>query len=441
MDDTQPAIDRIVKNFDELAVTPARTSLLSIAEAGLQAIQTPRVVEREVSCDGDLLTIAGTAYDLTMYENLFVIGVGKCAGDAAMALESTLGERITDGAVLDVREAEQPLKHIRTLVGTHPFPSVQNITHTRTLLDIAERASDHDLVLVIISGGGSALLTQPKTHTAHDEAKLIEHLFKGGATIEDLNTVRKHLSEARGGHLAAAAFPAQVVSLIFSDVPGNDIHTISSGPTVLDESTLLDARAVLEKYHAERCGFDPAHLFETPKVETMFAHVRNELVLTNKTALEAMQKRAEELSYAVMIRDTDIRGEAREVGKLLSEELHATKPKTVLLYGGETTVTIEGPGKGGRNEELSLGALQHLAGHELVLSFASDGRDNTDFAGGIADAHTKMLADEASLDPENFLYTNDSFTFFHTLKQGVNTGYTGANVADLMIAMKDAASA
>lgn len=436
MTDTEPAFDRIIKNFDELAVTPARTALLSIVEAGLEAIQTPRVVECAVILEGDVLTVAGTAYDLTMYEDVYVIGVGKCAVDAATALEEILGDRIAAGAVLDVREAEQPLAHIQTLVGTHPFPSAQNITHTRKLLDIAERAGDHDLVLVVISGGGSALLTQPKTHTAHDEAKLIEHLFKGGATIEDLNTVRKHLSEARGGHLAAAAFPATVVSLLFSDVPGNDIHTISSGPTVMDESTLADARAVLEKYHAERCGFDPKHLFETPKVESMFTHVRNKLVLTNETALTAMQARAKDVGYAAMIRDTDIRGEAREVGKLMADELHAARPRTVLLYGGETTVTIEGPGKGGRNEELSLGALAHLTEHELVLSVASDGRDNTEYAGGIADAETKRLASNESLDPANFLYTNDSFTFFHTLKQGVNTGYTGANVADLMVAMK-----
>lgn len=426
---------RLIKNAEVLAVTPARSSVLAIAEAGIRSILTPEVIRRSVSCTDRILTVCGTSYNLEEYKHLYILGVGKCAIDAGIALEHMLGDVITDGVVIDVRPPES-LTRIRGLQGTHPFPSTHNITHTRTLLDLAERADAHDLVIAIISGGGSALLCQPKTHTATEEATLIEHLFKSGATIGDLNIVRKHLSYARGGHLAVATSPAKVISLLFSDVPGDDRATIASGPTILDTSTVADAIAICTKHGVERSGFSLSHFFETPKDVGIFERVTNELVLTNTTALEAMQSRAQELGYTAYIRDTKLEGEARDVGVMVASELHVTKPRTVLLYGGETTVTVSGPGKGGRNEELSLGALPLLTENELVLSVASDGRDNTDFAGGIADAHTRVLADEVGIDSSQYLYTNDSYAFFHTLQQGVQVGYTGSNVADLIIGMK-----
>jgi len=427
--------NRTIKNSDALAVTPARTSLLSIAEAGYQAIRTATVIRRAVELSGDILTIQGTPYTLNEYTHLYVLAVGKSSNDAAHELELILGDRISDGVALDVC-ATSGLKTIRAYAGTHPYPSAENAAYTRHLLDLAERANEHDLVLAVVSGGGSSLLCQPLTHTCMDEAGLVKRLFKGGATIQELNTVRKHLSKARGGYLAVAAHPAQLVTLLFSDVPGNDLHTIASGPTVKDNTTRADARAVLEKYHSEKIGFSPEHLIETPKDPAVFAKTRNELVLTNETALEAMRDRGQELGYTVLIRDTELVGEARDVGAMIVAELRTSKPRTVLLYGGETTVTITGPGKGGRNEELALGALTTLADDELVTSLASDGRDNTDYAGGIADAETRTRAAAQGFKPEDFLYTNDSFTFFHTLQQGVETGYTGSNVADLMIGIK-----
>jgi glycerate-2-kinase len=227
--------------------------------------------------------------------------------------------------------------------------------------------------------------------------------------------------------------------MIFSDVPGDDLHTIASAPTLLDESTLEDARRVFDKYGAST-SFSVEHLFETPKDPSKFSRVRNELVVTNKTALEAMRDRAQELGYTAEICDTELQGEARDVAKMIVDRLHSAKERRVYLYGGETTVTISGPGKGGRNEELSAAALPLLQDDELVLSFASDGRDNTDFAGGIADVHTREQAKVRGLQAEDFLFMNDTFSFFHTLQQGVETGYTGANVADLVIAIKHESS-
>ena len=428
-------MDRVIKNTEQLSVTPARAALLAIAEAGYQAIRTPSVIRNTVSRSNDTITIQDLSFDLAEYRNLYVLGVGKCSIDAAIELEDILGDRITEGAVVDVRPTDA-LKRIVAYEGTHPYPSAQNIDHTARLLEIAQRATTHDLVIAIISGGGSTLLAQPQSHTFSEEATLVRQLFKKGATIEELNTVRKHLSLARGGHLAAAVHPATLVTLIFSDVPGDDLHIIASGPTVLDPSTCEDARAVLTRHGVEDSTFGYEHLFETPKDPEMFSHVHNRLVVTNGTALEAMRDKARELGYSAHIGDTRLQGEARTVANDIVKRLRTEEPRTVLLYGGETTVTITGPGKGGRNTELAAGALLVVQDDELVTSLASDGRDNTELAGGIADAHTREQAHIRGLRAEDFLFTNDTYTLFHTLQQGVVTGYTGANVADLVIAMK-----
>ena len=424
-----------IKNFNELASTPARASLLAIAEAGYGAIKTSRVVRDACALSGDELTILGRKYHLNEFRHVYVLGVGKCAVDSAVEIESLLGERITEGLVIDV-SSNDTLQVIQSRVATHPYPSTENVEHTKELMAIAQKATEHDLVIMIVSGGGSTMLCMPETHTVSEEVALVEHLFKEGATIHELNTIRKHISKARGGHIAEQVYPATLVSLLFSDVPGDDIKTIASGPTVHDETTLDDALALFSKYRAENSGFSSKHFFETPKDAIFFSKVYNALILKNTTALDAMKACAQELGYKAEIKETKLQGEARVVGRELVHAIRNEKPRTVHLYGGETTVTISGPGKGGRNQELSLSAIPIIHEDELVLSLASDGRDNTELAGGIADTYTKKMAEEKDLNPEAYLYTNDSYSFFHTLQQGIQTGYTGANVADLVIAMK-----
>ncbi len=426
---------RHIKNFDELATTPARASLLAIAEAGYDAIKTDTVIRSNVTRDGSILSIQSKSYDLSEYENVYLLGIGKCALDSAFELESILGSELTDGVILDVRRSEE-LKKVRSYAGTHPYPSEDNVTYTKELLSLAEKATEHDLVIIVVSGGGSTLLCQPETHTVADESGLVHFLFKAGATIEELNTIRKHLSKARGGFLAKTAYPATVIALLFSDVPGDDIRTIASSPTVFDESRLEDALRVFDKYDGESSGFLRDHFFETPKDESLFLTTTSTLILKNSTALDAMKECAQSLGYQAEVKETKLQGEARVVGQELVHALRMAKARTVHLYGGETTVTITGPGKGGRNEELSLAALPILEDDEIVVSLASDGRDNTDYAGGIADKYTRGKAEDAGLIPGAYLDTNDSYTFFHSLQQGVVTGYTGANVADLVIAIK-----
>jgi glycerate-2-kinase len=425
----------VIKNFNELATTPARTSLLTIAEAGYRSIKTSKVIRNAVVLENDVLSINENTYSLKEYKNIYVVGVGKCAYDSAVELEALLKEKLTGGVILDVRGGNG-LKKIKCLVGTHPYPSDENVKHTAELLDFAKKVDEHDLVLMIVSGGGSTLLCQPEKHSVADEISLVKYLFKEGATIKELNTIRKHISKARGGQLATSYAHTTVAVLIFSDVPGDDLTTISSAPTILDETTLDDAKEVFAKYGADSSGFSVDFLFETPKDKELFKNIKNILILKNTTALEAMKKQAEDLGYTAEIKETKLQGEARVVAKELVEDIKMAKPRTVYLYGGETTVTISGPGKGGRNQEMSLSALSVVAEDELFASLASDGHDNTDFAGGIADKYTKGKAEDAGLNPEDFLYTNDSYTFFKSLQQGVVTGYTGANIADFVIVIK-----
>ncbi len=425
-----------IKNTPQLATSPEREVALAIAETGLQAIATTTVIQQSVALNTNLLTVGGHEYDLSHYGRLFIVGVGKCSLDAAVELEALLGERITDGLVIDVRD-DVTLKHVRVRKGTHPYPSEENIRHTRELLDLLAGADEHDLVLGIISGGGSTLLCQPKTHTADDETKLVRYLFQEGATIEELNVIRKHLSLARGGNLAAAVHPAALATLIFSDVPGDDLAVISSGATVLDHSTKEDARNVLERFRvAETIGFSPEHLLETPKDPTLFSTTDNTLALTNMTALSAMAKVATEHGYHPQIVDTRLTGIARTVAEAVVTSLHGASSGTVLLYGGETTVTITGHGVGGRNQELVLAAVPLLAEGEAIISLASDGHDNSDHAGAIADATSVEKAKSKNLDASAYLADNNSFTFFHLLEDALVTGYTGANIADLVIAIK-----
>ena len=303
--------------------------------------------------------------------------------------------------------------------------------------------AESDLVIMLISGGGSTLLClPPPAMTCFDEGVLFAELTAKGAPIQDINTVRKHLSRARGGALAAIAYPAEVVSLIVSDVPGNDLSSIASGPTVLDSSTVADAQAILEAYGVAVS----AHIafIETPKEQKYFDRVANILFITNQDALSAMLDEAKRHGYAAEIVDKQFAGEARDVGRAVIEKLHTSPSRTALLYAGESTVSLSSGGlapqkpvgEGGRNQELALAVLEYLNPDELILPFASDGHDNTDHAGVIADADTLAHAKEKNLSVTDYLDTHRSYDFFTATNDALITGYIGSNVSDLLIALK-----
>jgi len=430
-------MNRAIQNFETLAKNTLRLEALSLAEAGYGAINTGAALVREVRLAGDTLTVGDTEYSLDT-RRVFFIGIGKCAIAAAGAIEKIFGERLTGGIAFDVSLVEGiSLKKIETFIGTHPLPSEANEHATERIINLLSQCEENDLVIILISGGGSTLLCRPPSPMlCTDESALWSELTAHGASIQDINTVRKHLSSARGGGLAKAAYPAEVLSLIISDVPGNDIEYIASGPTILDSSTIADAKAVLTKSGATPKM--PIPFIETPKEQKYFDRVTNVLFLTNQDALKAMKEKAVQRGYSAIIMNDNVTGEARVVGRSILEELHSMPSKTVLLYAGETTVTLGNQhGTGGRNQEMALGVLEDIHDNELILPFASDGHDNSDRAGAIADAITRTHANEKNLSIDDYLARHCSYDFFATTGDALTTGYTESNVSDIIIAIKN----
>jgi len=421
----------LIRNGQELGSTELRRQALQILEAGLAAAAPELVIRKNVTVSPSGLRIAGEEIDSSEFERVFVFAFGKCALSSALVLEDVLGERISGGAVLDVCAGN--LKYLKYYVGDHPYPTERNIIATREILNSLGGLTEKDLVLFVISGGGSTLLCQPDGIELEDEIKMVEELFKKSATIAELNTVRKHISSARGGFLAMRAYPARVFSLIFSDVPGDDIGLISSGPTVKDETTTDETRGILYKYGVR---LPEAGIMETPKEEKFFEKVKNILVASNQLSLSAMSMKATELGLLPKLMSSSLEGEARVVGLKMAEEIHLAQSGTINLYAGETTVTIKGDGQGGRNQELVLGAVGGIEKGELVASVASDGRDNGDHAGALCDIITREKSVVLNLNTGDYLARNDSYNFFRATKDYLETGRTGANLSDLMIAIK-----
>jgi glycerate 2-kinase len=418
----------IIKNWGELSTTKLRDDALAILEAGLESVATENVINAQIILkDGDLC-IKDARICLGLYTRVFFIGIGKCALDAGAAFEKILGDHITDGIVLDVRGGV--LKKLRSYVGTHPYPSEQNLEATKAIVEMVSDITEKDLVITVISGGGSSLLCLPHDLKCETIATITKGLMDKGASIHELNVVRKHTSDIQGGQLAKLLFPATVISFIFSDVPGNDMSTIASGPTVMDTSTRKDAEKILATYDVlSLCTPPHCALVETPKNQKYFKRVTNILLVTSHKALEAMAKKASSLGYRSTIVTDHLEGEARVVGEKLARE--ESIPRTCRLYGGETTVRVRGKGRGGRNQEVVLGALPHLPLHKLVVAAASDGWDNSDVAGALGDQDLFHDAQKMSLDPISFLDTNNSYEFFSRLGGHIKTGRTGINISDL----------
>lgn len=426
-----------IQNFDELATTDARRALLTIAEAGYEAIDTEAVLKRVMHVDGSTLTLADQKIDLSVVGKLIFIGIGKCAAKAGAVAEDILGNRIAAGVVVDVAACPE-FAHIKTFCGTHPLPSDENMHAAEAIVAVLGGLTEKDLVIFVISGGGSTLLFLPEDKASHEEISIMTALIDAGATIQEINVIRKHLSSARGGNLAKAAYPARVMSLIFSDVVGDDLSSIASGPTVKDTTTMDDAARVLAKFNVlQACNLEKCGLMETPKEDKYFEKVINRLVVSNRHALEGMKAAAERLGFLTEIRGTELVGEADDVGRIIADSVRAAPPRTALLWAGETTVTVRDPaGRGGRNLEVCASALRFVEAGEEILSFASDGRDHGVFAGAIGDTITKKAAVDAGVDPEMFRAKNDTYALFEKIGNYVITGDTGSNVSDLIIGLK-----
>lgn len=421
-----------VKNTRTLVKTPLRKDALQILEAGLGAVETRAALRRALVLDGNRLRIGRKTYDLSHYNRVFVVAIGKASFEACKELEALLGNKITDGLVLDTKGGR--LKYIESHVGTHPFPSMTNMKATGELVALLRDVGAHDLVIMVVSGGGSALLCWPSELSCGQLVMLTKALMNRGATIQELNTVRKHTSDILGGQAVAIAHPAAVLGLIFSDVPGDDLSMVASGPTFLDNTTIADASRVLKKYDVlKACRWPSCELKETPKGSEFFTHVHNELIVSNAGAAQAMKQAAEDAGYRARIVTTALTGDVhKEAHKLIA----SIRPGEALIAAGETTMAVSGKGQGGRNQEAALAVLEALPKDTLFLACASDGIDNTPVAGAIADEVTLASAKAKRLNVVTYLAKNDSFSFFKKAGGQIMTGVTGVNVSDLWLVLR-----
>lgn len=395
------------------------------------------------------------SYDLNRIRRLIVVGAGKASPAMAAAVVSVLGSRITDGLVVTKAGRFKPLKRIDILTAGHPIPDRAGRMAADRLIHLIDGLSPDDLVLFLLSGGASALIPLPaKGITLRDKQKVTNLLLRSGAKIEELNAVRKHLSQLKGGQLAARCRPARVVGLILSDVLGSPLDAIGSGPTAPDRTTFGDAIHVLKNYRlwSEVPLSVRKHLetgrkrgrFETPKPgDPLFGRVRNIIIGDNHAAVEAVSGKARALGFNTFVLTTKLEGEAREVAQLfgtLAREIRETgrpvRRPACLVAGGELTVSVTGRGKGGRCQELGLAAVKEIAGlsGSTLAAFGTDGSDGpTDAAGVVVDDHALFRAARMGLDPDRFLARNDSYHFFKKLGGLIKTGATGTNVNDIYL--------
>ena len=413
---------RWIKNATALTSSQMRSDALLMMEAGFDAIETRSVIERTIHLSGDILTVQGEKFNLTKYKRICVLGFGKASSPAAEALEQLLGDRVTSGFILGSHTSTS--KRIESRKASHPLPSPENVAQTEQMILHCKNPSRDDLFIVIISGGGSAMLCWPLSECEQGQ-RLYSDAIQSGMTIQEFNTVRKHLSELKGGGLASQLAPADVLGLIFSDVPGTEYGMVASGPTWPDATSRENAQAILDRYMLT--GYS---LNETPKDESLFEHVSNIVLVSNRVALEAMATRATQLGYAPHIMSDAVYDSPERVYTKLSE---LAVNKSVVFAGGEFRITVPSGGRGGRNTRATLTALQHLQSDDLFIAFASDGLDNSDACGAIADAQAHEKARNIPLDIRDHLARYDDYSFFEKTKDLIMTGPTGSNVSDLMM--------
>jgi hydroxypyruvate reductase len=439
-------------------VRPAHDNVLrSVLAAAVGAVEPGQAVRRAIALEDGHLVVAGQRYSLAREKRrVVVVGAGKASAPMAAAVEDVIGDALPVTGSVTVRYGHSaPTRNVRIVEASHPVPDEAGVEATRAIVELLEDASADDLVICVFSGGGSALLTLPADGVSlADLQQTTDALLRSGASINEINVVRKHLDRVKGGGLARLAAPAQVVTLVLSDVVGNPLDAIASGPTVPDTSTWADAGQVLDRYGLwdkvppsvrERIRTGMAGgLRDTPKPgDAVFSNTHSVIVGSNLLACQAAAAAASRLGFASLVLTTFVEGEAREVGRVLAGLLREVDASgqplarpCLLVAGGETTVTVRGEGLGGRNQELALSAAISLHGvADVVLaSIGTDGNDGpTDAAGAFVDGTTLERAAALGMDPQKFLADNDSYHFFDRLGDLVRTGPTNTNVNDMYL--------
>jgi glycerate 2-kinase len=418
-----------------------KDTCLAIFRAGLKAVDPYEATKRALRLSGGELQVGEHSYRLDDFKRIVMVGAGKGSAPMAQAVEEVLGGRLEGGLIVVKYGYTASLQKIKLIEGGHPIPDEAGRRGAQELLALVKGLGKDDLVFCLISGGGSALLPAPVEGVGLGEKQeTTKILLESGASIHEINAIRKHLSLIKGGWLAKAVAPATLITLILSDVIGDDLDVIASGPTVGDRSTFSDCLRVMEHLHKGTAGT----VQETPKPDDpVFRIGLNLIVGSNMQCLEAAVRKAQEIGYHTLILSSLIEGETREVAKvhgaILKEIIRTRKPlapPACIISGGETTVTIRGKGKGGRNQEFALACGMEIAGWEraAVFSAGTDGTDGpTDAAGAFADWRMVERAQQLGLDPRAALQENDAYPFFEQLGDLIITGPTNTNVMDIRI--------
>ena len=424
--------------------------------SGVRSVLPDKLITNHISIKGSVLKIDDLNFSLEDIRNIYVIGAGKASAAMAHYVETILGDRITEGHIVVKYRHSCKLKKIKVTEAGHPIPDLNGFRATEDILRIANQATENDLVICLISGGGSALMADLPEGCLPEELFIVNNLLiRCGASINEINMVRKHLSKVKGGQLSRAVWPGTLVSLIISDVIGNPLDVIASGPTVPDNSTFGEALKILENYQIINditAGIKnylkegvQGLRSETPKPgDPVFAKTFNILAGTNLFALEAAKNRAVDFGFNTFIIDSKMHGDVIKVSQTIVDTALDYKNNTelrkpvCLLYGGETTIKITGAGLGGRNQHLALSTaikLQNKPGI-TVLSAGTDGTDGTtNVTGAVVDSDTVHYALSGNLDPEKYLKEFDSYNFFKKAGGHVITGPTFTNVMDMVIVL------
>jgi hydroxypyruvate reductase len=437
------------------SLTKMRQDAQKIFSAALEAVNPEKAIRRYCQIEDNRFRIGTNELDLDSFNNIFVIGCGKASAPMAYAIEGLLGDRISDGIVISKYGHLSDLKRIQLVEAAHPVPDQNGLKGTLRIMDMAQASDSKDLVLCLLSGGGSALLPLPAAPlTMMDKQQTINVLIACGATIHEINTIRKHTSAIKGGLLAQAVYPATLVTLIISDVVGDDLDVIASGPCVPDNSTFQDCLNIINKHNIKNDLPDAVvkhisdgvagEISETPKRDDPVFDTGNHLIIgSNYDAIKAAGIEAKIRGYPPLILSSMLVGDTDEVsrmhGAIVKEIIktgHPAPPPTCLLSGGETTVVLHGGGLGGRNQQFALTLAPEISGHHAIVGLCAgtDGTDGpTDAAGAIIDNTTMDKAEELGLDYRQYLNANDSYHFFKETDELLVTGPTKTNVMDLRV--------
>lgn len=429
-----------------------------IIQAALNAVDSYQIVKKRIRKDGTILSIGNDSFDLEQKGQVFLIGFGKAVLPMAKAVLDVMGDEITSGILIpkhyDLNSGGEFPGNLKIFSGDHPIPTNKSLIAAKEISELMSTTTENDLVIGLISGGGSSLVTLPiEPAEVEDLNILTQALLRSGASINEINTVRKHLDKIKGGGFLRFIYPARSIHLILSDVIGDDLSVIASGPTSPDPTTFSDAINVLKRYDLEentpetiRQVLYKGNQGEIPETiknnDPLLEKTSNQIIGSLQIAAHAAKQEAESLNFQTEILNLALMGEAKIAGKMLAQhlikrknDLIALKIPLCIIAGGETTVTVSGNGKGGRNQELALAAALEIDGIKNVhfVTFASDGEDGpTDAAGAYVDGQTVQRAKKLGLNAQEYLTNNDSYNFFIQTGELLFSGPTGTNVNDLV---------